>query len=100
MKPSARSLTIESLQWHIPRAFWRAVYWRSAARTSSADTDSLSSALGRKSQVKRSNASTLPISSAATKPGTSAGRMPEKLSVSDRAIATAGLAKEVEAVNQ
>ena len=34
------------------------------------------------------------------KPGRSTGRMPEKVLVSDRAIATAGLANEVEAVNQ
>jgi len=34
------------------------------------------------------------------KPGASAGRIPAKVSLSARAIVTAGLAKEVEAVNQ
>ena len=34
------------------------------------------------------------------KPGTSTGRMPATVSVSARAIVTAGLAKEVDAVNQ
>ena len=34
------------------------------------------------------------------KTGTSAGRMPENVSVSARAMVTAGLANEVEAVNQ
>jgi hypothetical protein len=34
------------------------------------------------------------------KPGKSTGRMPEKVLVNERAIATAGFAKEVEAVNQ
>ena len=34
------------------------------------------------------------------KPGRSAGRMPENVLVSARATATAGLANEVEAVNQ
>lgn len=37
---------------------------------------------------------------AITNPGTSAGRIPEKVSESERAIVIAGLAKEVEAVNQ
>lgn len=37
---------------------------------------------------------------AATNAGTSAGRMPEKVSDKERAIVIAGLAKEVEAVNQ
>jgi hypothetical protein len=33
-------------------------------------------------------------------PGTSAGRIPEKVSDSERAIVMAGLANEVDAVNQ
>ena len=41
-----------------------------------------------------------PTTCAPMKAGTSAGPIPEKLSVNDRAIVTAGLAKEVEAVNQ
>ena len=55
---------------------------------------------GPSSHVKNASAMTLPTISATMKPGTSTGRMPENVSVSDRAIATAGLAKEVEAVNQ
>ena len=34
------------------------------------------------------------------KPGASSGRIPEKVSVAARAIVTAGLANEVDAVNQ
>ncbi len=37
---------------------------------------------------------------AATNPGASAGRMPEKVSLAARAKVTAGLAKDVEEVNQ
>lgn len=37
---------------------------------------------------------------ATIKPGASTGRMPENVSVIDRAIVTAGFAKEVDAVNQ
>jgi len=36
----------------------------------------------------------------AMKPGASTGRMPEKVFVKDRAMVTAGFAKEVDAVNQ
>jgi hypothetical protein len=46
------------------------------------------------------NAKARPANCARTKPGTSAGRMPAKVSLNDRAIVTAGFAKEVEAVNQ
>jgi hypothetical protein len=41
-----------------------------------------------------------PASWAAMKRGTSAGRMPANVSLSDLAIVTAGLAKDVDAVNQ
>ena len=41
-----------------------------------------------------------PKSCATMKPGRSIGRMPENVFVNERAIATAGLAKDVEAVNQ
>ena len=41
-----------------------------------------------------------PASCATTKPGTSVGRMPAKVSVSDRATVTAGFANDVDAVNQ
>jgi hypothetical protein len=46
------------------------------------------------------SAVTAPAISAATNAGTSIGRIPEKLSVKDLAIVTAGLANDVEAVNQ
>ena len=41
-----------------------------------------------------------PTSSLAMKPGRSTGRIPENVLVRERAIATAGLANDVEAVNQ
>src|SRR6185369_17085696 len=41
-----------------------------------------------------------PASWARTKPGASTGRIPAKVSLSERATVTAGLANEVEAVNQ
>lgn len=41
-----------------------------------------------------------PARCASTTPGRSTGRMPENVSVSGRASAAAGLAKDVEAVNQ
>jgi len=41
-----------------------------------------------------------PANCATINPGTSSGRMPEKLSVIERAKVTAGLANEVDAVNQ
>ena len=55
---------------------------------------------GRSSHVMSSMPRTAPKSSAAMKPGRSAGRIPENVLVNDRAIATAGLANDVEAVNQ
>src|SRR5579863_425654 len=54
----------------------------------------------RKSQVIASMPTTAPQSSAMMKPGRSRGRMPENVFVKERAIATAGLANDVEAVNQ
>ena len=56
--------------------------------------------LSRSSQLMKINAVTAPHSSAAMKPGRSMGRIPEKLFVIDRAIATAGLANDVDDVNQ
>ena len=44
--------------------------------------------------------STPPMSWAITKPGTEAGLMPAKVSLNIRPTVTAGLAKEVEEVNQ
>ena len=41
-----------------------------------------------------------PINCARMNPGTSAGRIPAKVSVTHRASVTAGFANEVEAVNQ
>src|SRR5947207_2267533 len=52
------------------------------------------------SQRKRTVAAPAPRSCAMMKPGASAGRIPAKVSVSDRATVTAGFAKDVEAVNQ
>ena len=55
---------------------------------------------GFSSQANTSAASTAPMNSAAINAGTSIGRMPEKVSVNPRAMATAGLAKDVDDVNQ
>lgn len=48
----------------------------------------------------RANAANAPSNSALMKPGRSAGRIPENVLVRDRATATAGLANDVDAVNQ
>ena len=50
--------------------------------------------------LANSSAATEPASWAATKAGTPAGAIPENVSDKDRAIVTAGLANDVEAVNQ
>ena len=55
---------------------------------------------GASSQPANAAAASAPASSAPMNPGRSDGRMPENVLVNERAIATAGLAKEVEAVNQ
>ena len=52
------------------------------------------------SHLNRAVAAAAPTNCAAMKPGTSTGRMPLKVSVDDLARATAGLANDVEAVNQ
>ncbi len=52
------------------------------------------------SQLARATATAAPVTCARMKPGASAGRIPEKVSDSVRARVAAGLAKEVEAVNQ
>ena len=52
------------------------------------------------SQRSRSAADIPPSTCATTNPGTSPGRMPANVSVNARAIVTAGLANEVDAVNQ
>ncbi len=52
------------------------------------------------SQRKSSVAEAAPKTCATRKPGVSAGRIPEKVSVADRASVTAGLANEVDEVNQ
>jgi hypothetical protein len=51
-------------------------------------------------QRMRSVAAPAPRTCAATKAGTSGGRIPAKVLVSDRATVTAGFAKQVDAVNQ
>src|ERR1700690_85970 len=48
----------------------------------------------------KASAAKAPMVCATTNPGTSAGRIPENVFVSDRATVIAGLANEVEAVNQ
>ena len=53
-----------------------------------------------KNQRMTPRAASAPTSCAAINIGTSPGAMPEKLSVNARAIVTAGLAKDVDAVNQ
>ena len=52
------------------------------------------------SQRKSAVAAAAPISCATMNAGASAGRMPAKVSVADRASVTAGFANEVDAVNQ
>ena len=52
------------------------------------------------SHLNNSVAARAPTNCIAMKPGASAGRIPAKVLVNDRATVTAGLANEVEAVNQ
>lgn len=52
------------------------------------------------SQANKTAAANAPRSSATMKPGTSPGAIPANVSLKLRAMVTAGLAKEVEAVNQ
>src|SRR5229473_1672458 len=59
-----------------------------------------SSSFPRNSHAMNAIPTNAPQSSATMKPGRSAGRMPEKVFVKERAIATAGLANDVDAVNQ
>src|SRR5437868_957048 len=49
---------------------------------------------------KKAVAATAPKTCAAMKPGTSSGRIPANVSVAARARVTAGLANDVDAVNQ
>jgi hypothetical protein len=55
---------------------------------------------GDSSQDVTAKPSTAPTNWAIMNPGRSAGRIPENVLVSDRAVATAGFANYVEAVNQ
>jgi hypothetical protein len=52
------------------------------------------------SHLNRDVAAPAPTSCAAMKAGASAGRMPANVSLAERASVTAGLAKDVDAVNQ
>ena len=52
------------------------------------------------SQLNNAVAAAAPTNCAAMKPGTSAGRMPLKVSLAALARVTAGLANDVDAVNQ
>jgi len=54
----------------------------------------------RQSRRLRPTATSIPASWATTKAATPPGAIPANVSESDRAMVTAGLAKEVEAVNQ
>ena len=63
--------------------------------------EGFSGALGSaNSQPNKIAAAKAPASSATMNPGASPGAMPANVSLNDRAMVTAGLAKEVEAVNQ
>ena len=53
-----------------------------------------------KSHRHRPPAASAPMNCATMKPGTSGGDIPAKVSLSERAIVTAGLANEVDDVNQ
>lgn len=61
--------------------------------------DATSGRLGM-SHLKSAVAVPAPMSCAAMKAGASAGRIPANVSVAERASVTAGLANDVEAVNQ
>jgi hypothetical protein len=50
--------------------------------------------------LKELGAAAAPASCETINPGASAGRIPAKVSLADRARVTAGLAKDVDAVNQ
>lgn len=56
--------------------------------------------VGRSSHPITTRPSNAPTNSATMKPGKSVGRIPENVLVRERAIATAGFANDVEAVNQ
>src|SRR5262245_20348017 len=58
------------------------------------------SGIGGTSQRNSAVPAAAPSNWAPTKPGTSAGRIPAKVSVIARAIVTAGFANDVDAVNQ
>jgi hypothetical protein len=60
----------------------------------------ITAGVGRNSQRPNSMAAIAPRISAAMNPSASAGRMPVKVDVNVRASVTAGLANDVEAVNQ
>jgi hypothetical protein len=71
------------------------------ARISDVNDDRFAWALcGRSSQVNSTVAATAPAVCATTKPGTSMGRMPAKVLVTALAGVTAGLANDVDEVNQ
>ena len=70
------------------------------AQSSASGLSGNASREGCNNQVMTIRPATAPHSSATINPGRSTGRMPENVLVNDRAIATAGLANDVEAVNQ
>src|SRR5271169_3581057 len=77
------------------RAASRIVIDRDRHSLAAAFSGSEASASSRKSQFISASAQTAPSNWAAINAGASIGRMPEKVLVSERAIATAGLANDV-----
>ena len=65
-----------------------------------ADRSMIVSASVRNSHRATKSASSAPASCAMMNPGTSAGRIPENVLDSERAMVIAGLANDVDAVNQ
>src|SRR5579872_5337056 len=85
---------------HVPRRAAGGIVVDGHAHALTSFDDTALFAEGDSSQLINASAASAPASSATMKPGTSTGRIPEKLLVNDRAMATAGLANDVEDVNQ
>jgi pimeloyl-ACP methyl ester carboxylesterase len=85
---------LEDRQGSVP---WLLRYYFSSWGTSTEGAASPSDGI---SHLKRSVAAKAPADSAAMKEGTSTGRIPANVFVRERAMVTAGLAKDVDAVNQ
>src|SRR5215472_16071815 len=70
------------------------------ARSRGTTTSAAICRVGESNHRNRNVAANAPENCAAMKPTASIGRIPENVFVSDRAIVTAGFAKDVDAVNQ